>query len=160
MTKYEDRRKKAVGIISPFYVLQEVDRSSSPLRTAQSEKLLPEYDDSLLRKRLKFIVRSIMECKEDGVYPVEMFLEKPLKKDYPDYYDIIVQPIDMKTIINKVQNDKVCNSVVLWNDMGKSEWVSFSSILQKKCSWRISNCCVKMLEPSTKKVSLNSLMIR
>lgn len=35
-----------------------------------------------------------------------LFMEKPSKKQYPDYYDIIQHPIDMITIENNIKNDK------------------------------------------------------
>lgn len=35
-----------------------------------------------------------------------LFMEKPSKKQYPDYYDIIQHPIDMITIRLNIENDK------------------------------------------------------
>lgn len=35
-----------------------------------------------------------------------LFMEKPSKKQYPDYYDVIQHPIDMITIENNIKNDK------------------------------------------------------
>ena len=34
-------------------------------------------------------------------------MEKPSKKEYPDYYHIITEPIDMKTIESNIRNDRV-----------------------------------------------------
>lgn len=34
------------------------------------------------------------------------FLEKPPKKLYPDYYEVIAHPIDMNTIENNIRNDR------------------------------------------------------
>lgn len=34
-------------------------------------------------------------------------MEKPSKKNYPDYYQVIAEPIDMKTIDHNIRNDKV-----------------------------------------------------
>ncbi|UYV65948.1 PBRM1, partial [Cordylochernes scorpioides] len=37
---------------------------------------------------------------------ITMFMEKPLKKDYPDYYEVITNPIDMKIIEHSIKADK------------------------------------------------------
>lgn len=39
-------------------------------------------------------------------HPMALFMEKPSKKQYPDYYDVIQHPIDMITIENNIKNDK------------------------------------------------------
>lgn len=36
-----------------------------------------------------------------------MFMEKPSKKEYPDYYQVITDPVDMKTIEVNILTDKV-----------------------------------------------------
>lgn len=35
-----------------------------------------------------------------------MFMEKPSKKLYPDYYKVIQEPIDMLTIENNIRSEK------------------------------------------------------
>jgi protein polybromo-1 len=35
-----------------------------------------------------------------------MFMEKPSKKIYPDYYDVIAKPIDMLTIQSNIKLEK------------------------------------------------------
>lgn len=35
-----------------------------------------------------------------------MFMERPSKKLYPDYYNIIAEPIDMLTIEEKIKQEK------------------------------------------------------
>ena len=37
----------------------------------------------------------------------QIFMFLPLKKDYPDYYKVITDPIDMSMIENKIKGDKV-----------------------------------------------------
>lgn len=99
----------------PCLAFQALDKVSSPFRTSLSERLLPEYDDYAARRRAKYIVRSILECKKAQGYPAEMFLEKPSKKEYKDYYSIIPNPIDLKIIVNKVIGDKVGCTAPLHN---------------------------------------------
>ena len=38
-----------------------------------------------------------------GVEIIEMFMEKPSKKLYPDYYEVITNPMDMKTINERIK---------------------------------------------------------
>lgn len=44
---------------------------------------------------------------DDGRALISVFMEKPSKKDYPDYYEIITNPIDMKTIDSNIKSEKV-----------------------------------------------------
>ena len=37
---------------------------------------------------------------------ITLFLEKPSRKDYPDYYKLVLEPIDMKMIERKIRQDK------------------------------------------------------
>jgi hypothetical protein len=41
----------------------------------------------------------------DNIQPIGVFLEKPDKKTYPDYYEIISEPIDMNTIDSKINRN-------------------------------------------------------
>lgn len=36
----------------------------------------------------------------------EMFMDKPSRKEWPDYYKRILEPIDMRTIERKIKGDK------------------------------------------------------
>lgn len=38
---------------------------------------------------------------------ITMFMEKPSKKEYPDYYQVITDPVDMRTIEVNILTDKV-----------------------------------------------------
>lgn len=38
--------------------------------------------------------------------PMLMFMERPSKKLYPDYYKVIAEPIDMLTIEEKIKQEK------------------------------------------------------
>lgn len=46
-----------------------------------------------------------MQC-EDGRQPMLMFMEKPSKKLYPDYYQVIAEPIDMLAIEANIKAEK------------------------------------------------------
>lgn len=52
-----------------------------------------------LKKRLQTLQRHLLEFTcSDGRQPMLLFMEKPSKKLYPDYYNVIEKPIDMLTI--------------------------------------------------------------
>lgn len=47
---------------------------------------------------------------------ISLFMEKPSRKDYPDYYKLILEPIDMKTIGKKIKQDKYPSVTALVED--------------------------------------------
>lgn len=66
----------------------------------------PSEFDILLKRRFKQLFKCLLNyCDEDGRYPIDLFMEKPSRKDYPDYYVVIKEPIDMKTIDAKIKSD-------------------------------------------------------
>lgn len=63
--------------------------------------------DNPLKKRLRVLYRSLMDyILDDGRQPILVFMEKPSKKLYPDYYRVIAEPIDMVTIDSNIKNDR------------------------------------------------------
>ncbi|KAK4337204.1 hypothetical protein RND71_043303 [Anisodus tanguticus] len=73
--------------------------------------------DAQMKKRFKALYKSIFDYSdEENRYPIELFMEKPSKKDYPDYYQVIDNPIDMKTIDFNIKNDRYSNEEELLND--------------------------------------------
>jgi protein polybromo-1 len=67
------------------------------------------------RKRLRVLYNSILNwTNTDNIQPIGVFMEKPDKKSYPDYYDIITEPIDMNCIDSKINRNvyrSVCTAV-------------------------------------------------
>ncbi|XP_076317275.1 protein polybromo isoform X4 [Tachypleus tridentatus] len=60
-----------------------------------------------LKKKLKILYKTLVDYVDDFGRPlITMFMEKPSKKDYPDYYKIITNPVDMKTIESNIKNDR------------------------------------------------------
>ncbi|CAG2066828.1 unnamed protein product, partial [Timema podura] len=45
-----------------------------------------------------------------------MFMEKPSKKLYPDYFQVITDPIDMLTIQSNITNEKYNSEEEIVND--------------------------------------------
>lgn len=60
-----------------------------------------------LKKRLHTIAKYLLDYAcEDGRKPLLAFMEKPSKKLYPDYYEVISEPIDFLEIENKIRNEQ------------------------------------------------------
>ncbi|KAL6428034.1 hypothetical protein ACFW04_008427 [Cataglyphis niger] len=77
-----------------------------------------KYKDNIpLKKRLYTLVKCVIEyvC-EDGRQPMLMFMEKPSKKLYPDYYQVIAEPIDMLAIEANIKAEKYQNESELIQD--------------------------------------------
>ena len=79
-------------------ILEEVKKTSS----SSSPKDPREH----LRKRLKSLYNSILTyTNQDNIQPIGVFMDKPDRKSYPDYYDIITEPIDMKMINDRIMTN-------------------------------------------------------
>ncbi|KAG0718393.1 Protein polybromo-1 [Chionoecetes opilio] len=59
------------------------------------------------KRRAKILFNTLMDyMTEDGRQPIVAFIEKPAKRDYPDYYEVTNQPIDMETIETKIKGER------------------------------------------------------
>jgi len=66
----------------------------------------PKDPREQLRKRMKSLYNTILYyTNTDNIQPIGVFMELPDKKAYPDYYDIINDPVDMKMINDKVMTN-------------------------------------------------------
>ncbi|VDO93281.1 unnamed protein product [Soboliphyme baturini] len=76
------------------------------------------HDFSLMFSNAKAynIEGSDIYVSEDGRWLAEAFVEKPSKKMYPDYYQVIPEPIDLKMIRSNIDNDKYPSTNVLAAD--------------------------------------------
>lgn len=59
-----------------------------------------------LKKRIMILQKSIIDCTINGRKPALLFMEKPNRKLYADYYDVISHPIDLNTIENNIRTDR------------------------------------------------------
>ncbi|XP_077995606.1 protein polybromo-1-like [Glandiceps talaboti] len=63
--------------------------------------------DNPFKKRMMSLYKLIEDYQDkNGRYLTDIFMEKPSKKFYPDYYQVISEPIDMVTIESNIINDK------------------------------------------------------
>ncbi|XP_011690266.1 PREDICTED: protein polybromo-1 isoform X2 [Wasmannia auropunctata] len=105
---------------------QDSDSDSESENSSQQPKLIKrasnlltrgKYKDNIpLKKRLYALVKCVIEYCEDGRQPMLMFMEKPSKKLYPDYYQVIAEPIDMLAIEANIKVEKYQNENELIQD--------------------------------------------
>jgi protein polybromo-1 len=89
--------------------------------------------DNPLRKRLRLLYRCLMDhVQDDGRQPILVFMEKPSKKMYPDYYRVIAEPIDMVTIDSNIKNDR-CDRNNLFFVLSKIAYKHFISSCRYTC---------------------------
>ncbi|XP_015202663.1 protein polybromo-1 isoform X3 [Lepisosteus oculatus] len=71
------------------------------------------------KHRLKILYSAVTEAREasTGRRLCDLFMVKPSKKDYPDYYKIILEPVDLKTIEHNIRSDKYLTEDAFMEDM-------------------------------------------
>ncbi|KAG8430346.1 hypothetical protein GDO86_017944, partial [Hymenochirus boettgeri] len=70
-------------------------------------------------RRMKILFNAVLETREpvSGRRLCDLFTFKPSKKDYPDYYKIISEPMDLKTIEQNIRTDKYTTEDAMIDDM-------------------------------------------
>uniref|UniRef100_A0A672QK67 Protein polybromo-1 n=1 Tax=Sinocyclocheilus grahami TaxID=75366 RepID=A0A672QK67_SINGR len=73
----------------------------------------------LFKNRMKMLYAAVTEAREAGTGRrlCDLFMVKPSKKDYPDYYQIIQDPMDLRTIENNIRTERYNNEEALINGM-------------------------------------------
>ncbi|XP_070193759.1 protein polybromo-1-like isoform X2 [Littorina saxatilis] len=90
-------------------------RKSDPESKKKTPKKGPE--DGGLKKRLNILFKTAYECTDaNGRSLRHIFMGLPSRKDYPDYYQVIVEPTDMTMIEAKIKENKYPNEQALIND--------------------------------------------
>ncbi|XP_061543026.1 protein polybromo-1 isoform X2 [Phycodurus eques] len=71
------------------------------------------------KNRMKALFASVTDAREAGTSRrlCDLFMVKPSKKDYPDYYKIILEPMDLKTIEHNIRSDKYLSQDAMVEDM-------------------------------------------
>ena len=115
-------------------------KSSKSMANAMNQELKnlrKSQSDSQLKKRLKILYKTLMDYNEHGDYLIDPFKDKPSKKMYPDYYDVIRNPIDMKTIDNNIKNDSVS---LRFSSRSFSNLSLFSTTMNRNWSTTFGSC--------------------
>lgn len=68
---------------------------------------------------MKTLFAAVTEAREAGTSRrlCDLFMVKPSKKDYPDYYKVILEPMDLKTIEHNIRNERYTTEEALMEDM-------------------------------------------
>ncbi|XP_041447007.1 protein polybromo-1-like, partial [Xenopus laevis] len=74
---------------------------------------------NMRKQRMKILFNTVLEAREPGTGRrlCELFMFKPSKKDYPDYYKIILEPMDLKTMEQNIRSDKYATEEAMMDDM-------------------------------------------
>ncbi|XP_053529985.1 protein polybromo-1 isoform X5 [Ictalurus punctatus] len=77
------------------------------------------YKKNTKKNRLKSLYQAVTEARELGTGRrlCDLFMVKPSKKDYPDYYKIILEPMDLRTIEHNIRADRYANEDAMVEDM-------------------------------------------
>lgn len=68
---------------------------------------------------MKALFAAVTEAREAGTSRrlCDLFMVKPSKKDYPDYYKVIFEPMDLRTIEQNIRNERYNTEEALMDDM-------------------------------------------
>lgn len=71
------------------------------------------------KNRMKVLLAAVTEAREAGTNRrlCDLFMVKPSKKDYPDYYKVILEPMDLRTIEHNIRSDKYMTEDSMVEDM-------------------------------------------
>uniref|UniRef100_A0A8C3SZU7 Protein polybromo-1 n=2 Tax=Chelydra serpentina TaxID=8475 RepID=A0A8C3SZU7_CHESE len=74
---------------------------------------------NIKKQRMKILYNVVLEAREPGTGRrlCDLFMVKPSKKDYPDYYKIILEPMDLKIIEHNIRSDKYSGEEAMIEDM-------------------------------------------
>ncbi|KAM6981029.1 protein polybromo-1-like [Aplochiton taeniatus] len=77
------------------------------------------YKKNTKKHRMKALFSVVIEAREAGTGRrlCDLFMVKPSKKDYPDYYKIILEPMDLKTLEHNIRLDKYLTEDAMVEDM-------------------------------------------
>uniref|UniRef100_A0A3Q3A0H8 Protein polybromo-1 n=1 Tax=Kryptolebias marmoratus TaxID=37003 RepID=A0A3Q3A0H8_KRYMA len=77
------------------------------------------HKKNVKKNRMKALYAAVIEAREMGTSRrlCDLFTVKPSKKDYPDYYNVILEPMDLKTIEHKIRNERYSTEEELIEDM-------------------------------------------
>ncbi|XP_076447907.1 protein polybromo-1-like isoform X4 [Babylonia areolata] len=91
--------------IVPSVIPKSKGRKSDPDLKKKTPKKGP--DDGGLKKRLQILYKTAYDYTDaNGRLLRTIFMGLPSRKDYPDYYQVIMEPIDMTMIEAKIKADK------------------------------------------------------
>lgn len=80
---------------------------------------LSSHKKNVKKNRMKALYAAVTEAREAGTNRrlCDLFMVKPSKKDYPDYYNVILEPMDLKTIEHNIRIERYATEEALMDDM-------------------------------------------
>ncbi|KAF3856237.1 hypothetical protein F7725_016960 [Dissostichus mawsoni] len=77
------------------------------------------HKKNVKKNRMKALYAAVTEAREVGTNRrlCDLFMVKPSKKDYPDYYKVILEPMDLKTIEHHVRSERYATEEALMEEM-------------------------------------------
>lgn len=81
--------------------------------------LVASHKKSTKKNRMKILFAAVTEARESGSGRrlCDLFMVKPSKKDYPDYYKVILEPMDLRTVEHNIRSDKYTTEHAMVEDM-------------------------------------------
>ncbi|XP_048738876.1 LOW QUALITY PROTEIN: protein polybromo-1-like [Ostrea edulis] len=82
-------------------------RRSAGLSDSDKKRAKRATPEEMMKRRLWTLYRSVFDAMDQDGRPLRyIFMQLPLKRDYPDYYQVIANPIDLSMIEAKLRADK------------------------------------------------------
>ncbi|XP_051874243.1 protein polybromo-1 isoform X8 [Pristis pectinata] len=95
------------------------DTGSGKRKSNKKLEKMGKKTETHLKHRLKVLYNTIVESRDPttGRRYCELFLVKPSKKDYPDYYKVILEPIDLKILEHNIRSEKYASEEAFVDDL-------------------------------------------
>ncbi|XP_078065918.1 protein polybromo-1 isoform X11 [Mustelus asterias] len=95
------------------------DTGSAKRKSIKKLEKSGKKTETQLKHRLKVLYNTIVESRDPatGRRHCELFLVKPSKKDYPDYYKVILEPIDLKILEHNIRSEKYSSEEAFIDDL-------------------------------------------
>ncbi|XP_029286725.1 polybromo 1, like isoform X4 [Cottoperca gobio] len=77
------------------------------------------HKKNVKKNRMKTLYAAVTDAREAGTSRrlCDLFMVKPSKKDYPDYYKVILEPMDLKTIEHNIRSERYATEEALMEEM-------------------------------------------
>nr|XP_029537665.1 protein polybromo-1-like isoform X2 [Oncorhynchus nerka] len=77
------------------------------------------HKKNVKKNRMKALYAAVTEAREAGTNRrlCDLFMVKPSKKDYADYYKVILEPMDLKTMEHNIRSERYATEEALMDDM-------------------------------------------
>uniref|UniRef100_A0A4W3IBT0 Protein polybromo-1 n=1 Tax=Callorhinchus milii TaxID=7868 RepID=A0A4W3IBT0_CALMI len=100
-------------------IIEDGDSMVSSVTSDTGSAKRKRKSETHLRQRLKILYNTVVEARNPatGRRFCELFTVKPSKKDYPDYYKVILEPIDLRIIEMNVRSGKYTSEEAFGDDL-------------------------------------------